>query len=168
MKNTIQIRNVKYLSLLTMFTKKKLNLVVTELFISGRKLTTSLVFVMQSYFALPKNIRLNSKDYLWKSQTKNFNKFHLIIHEILTLKTLWIFTKRIEDQGKKQIKAIEEHGKQLVKLMHVLKKKKVYYMISKRKYYVILLQKEQEKLKNYIIVFIFKIWYIVLRVPLKI
>ena len=48
-----------------MLTNKKPNLVVTELFIGGRKLTISLLFItiMQSYFAEPKNIRLNSTHY---------------------------------------------------------------------------------------------------------
>ena len=40
---------------------KKLNPVVTSLFIRRcRKLSTSLVFITQSYFTVPKNIRLNS------------------------------------------------------------------------------------------------------------
>ena len=34
--------------------KKKLNPIVTELFIRGRKLNISLVFTIQSYFAVPK------------------------------------------------------------------------------------------------------------------
>ena len=38
---------------------KKLNPVVTELFIRGRKLNISLVFITLSYFAVPKNIRIN-------------------------------------------------------------------------------------------------------------
>ena len=42
---------------------KKLNPIVTELFIRGRKLNISLVFIAQSYFAVPKNIRLNSTHY---------------------------------------------------------------------------------------------------------
>ena len=42
---------------------KKLNPIVTELFIRGRKLNISLVFIKQSYFALPKRIRLNSTHY---------------------------------------------------------------------------------------------------------
>ena len=42
---------------------KKLNVVVTELFIRGRKLNIFLVFVTQSYFAVPENIRLNSTHY---------------------------------------------------------------------------------------------------------
>ena len=43
-----------------MLSNKKLNPVVTELFIRGRKLNISLVFITQSYFVVPKNIRLNS------------------------------------------------------------------------------------------------------------
>ena len=42
---------------------KKLNTIVTKLFIRGRKLNISLVFITQSYFAAPKNIRLNSAHY---------------------------------------------------------------------------------------------------------
>ena len=41
----------------------KLNLIVTEVFIKGRKLNISIVFITQSYFAAPKNIRLNSTHY---------------------------------------------------------------------------------------------------------
>ena len=43
-----------------MVSNKKLNPVVTELLIRGRKLNTCLVFITQSYFGVPKNIRLNS------------------------------------------------------------------------------------------------------------
>ena len=39
---------------------KKLNLIVTELFIRGRKLNISLVCITQSYFKVPKDVRLNS------------------------------------------------------------------------------------------------------------
>ena len=46
-----------------MLNNKKLNPVVTELFIRGRKLNISLVFITQSYFAVPKVIRLNSTHY---------------------------------------------------------------------------------------------------------
>ena len=44
---------------------KKLNLIVTELFIRGRKLNISLAFITLSYFAVPKNIRLNSTQYFF-------------------------------------------------------------------------------------------------------
>ena len=43
---------------------KKLNPIVTELFVRRRKLSIFLVFITQSYFAFPKNIRLNSTLYL--------------------------------------------------------------------------------------------------------
>ena len=46
-----------------MLSNKKLNGIVTELFIKGRKLNISLVFVTQFSFAVPKNIRLNSTYY---------------------------------------------------------------------------------------------------------
>ena len=39
------------------------NPIVTELFIRGRKLNISLVFITQSYFAVPRNNRLNSTHY---------------------------------------------------------------------------------------------------------
>ena len=66
---------------------KKRNPIVTELFIRSRKLNISLVFTIQSYFAAQKDIRLNSTHYLlMKLQiNENFNKLHLIIHQILTL-----------------------------------------------------------------------------------
>ena len=39
---------------------KKLNSIVIELFISGRKLNISVAFITQSYFRVPKDVRLNS------------------------------------------------------------------------------------------------------------
>ena len=43
-----------------MLSNEKLNPIETDLFITGRKLNISLVFITQSYFAVSKNIRLNS------------------------------------------------------------------------------------------------------------
>ena len=43
-----------------MINNKKLNSIVTELFIRGRKLNMSLVFITKSYFKVPKDVRLNS------------------------------------------------------------------------------------------------------------
>ena len=51
-----------------MLSNQKLNPIVTELFIGGRKLNISLVFITQSFFAVPKNIRLNSTYYFMKIQ----------------------------------------------------------------------------------------------------
>ena len=57
-----------------MINNKKLNSIVTELFIRGRKLNISLVFVTQSYFRVMKGVRLNST--------------HLFIMKILTKREL--------------------------------------------------------------------------------
>ena len=46
-----------------MLSDKKLNPIVTELFFTVRKLNIYLIFIPQSYVALPKNIRINSKYY---------------------------------------------------------------------------------------------------------
>ena len=43
-----------------MINNKKLNPVVTELFIRGRKLNILIVFITKSCFKVPKDIRLNS------------------------------------------------------------------------------------------------------------
>ena len=43
-----------------MINNKKLNPVVTESFIRGRKLNVSIVFITQSHFKVPKDVRLNS------------------------------------------------------------------------------------------------------------
>ena len=43
-----------------MINNKKLNQIVTELFIRGRKLNVSLVFITQSYFKVPKDVRQNT------------------------------------------------------------------------------------------------------------
>ena len=43
-----------------MINNNNLNPIVTELFIRGRKLNISIVFITQSYFKVPKGVRLNS------------------------------------------------------------------------------------------------------------
>ena len=75
LKNTIQIKNKILIifddMIADMLTNKKLDPVVTKLFIRGTKLDLFLVFIMQSYFALPKNIRLNSThDFIMKIPNK--------------------------------------------------------------------------------------------------
>ena len=42
---------------------KKLNSIVTELFMRGRKLNISLFFITQSYFKVPKDVRLNTSHF---------------------------------------------------------------------------------------------------------
>ena len=46
-----------------MLSNKKFNPIVTELFIRGRKLNISFVFILQSSFADPKNTKPNSTHY---------------------------------------------------------------------------------------------------------
>ena len=43
--------------------KKKLNSIVTKLFIRGRKLNVSFVFITQSYFKILKDVRLNTSHF---------------------------------------------------------------------------------------------------------
>ena len=76
----MQIKDKKYLLYIMVWLLifNKLQLLVRELFIRGRKLNISFVFVKESYFAVPKQIRLNSARYFKQ----------LIIHKILTLKTM--------------------------------------------------------------------------------
>ena len=59
-----------------MINNKRFNTVVTELFIRGRKLNMSIVFITQSYFKVPKGVRLNSTHYfIMKIPNKrNFTK----------------------------------------------------------------------------------------------
>ena len=46
-----------------MLDNKKLNSIIAELFIRGRKLNINLDFITQPYIAVPKNNRQNSKHY---------------------------------------------------------------------------------------------------------
>ena len=57
-----------------MINNKKLNPVVTELFIRGSKLNISIVFIMQSYFKVQKDVRLNSTHFFIR---KNLDKKEL-------------------------------------------------------------------------------------------
>ena len=59
-----------------MINNKKLNSIVTELFIRGRKLNIYLVFISQSYVKVPKDVRLNTTHFfIPKFQIKeNFEK----------------------------------------------------------------------------------------------
>ena len=45
-------------------TNKKSQAIIKELFIRRRKLNISLVFITQTYFSVPKDVRLNSTHYL--------------------------------------------------------------------------------------------------------
>ena len=45
-------------------TNRSFQVIIKELFIRCRKLNNSLVFITQSYFSVPKDVRLNSAHYL--------------------------------------------------------------------------------------------------------
>ena len=45
-------------------TNKKSQATIKELFIRCRKINISLVFITQSYFSVPKDVRLNSMHYI--------------------------------------------------------------------------------------------------------
>ena len=53
-----------------MIHNKKLNSTVTELFIWGRKLNISLVFITQSYFKVRKDVRLNTTSLFYLKNSK--------------------------------------------------------------------------------------------------
>ena len=75
---------------------KKLSSIVTELFIRGRKL--NIVFTAQSYFKVPKDVRLNTTHFLsQKFRIKeNFSKLQQIIHQTLVLKILLISIENVQ------------------------------------------------------------------------
>ena len=48
-----------------MINNKKLNSIITELFIRGSKLNISIVFITQSFFEVLKDVRLNSTHFFY-------------------------------------------------------------------------------------------------------
>ena len=57
-------------------TNKKFQAIIKELFIRCRKLNISLVFITQSYFSVPKDVRLSSAHYLiMKINNKRITKY---------------------------------------------------------------------------------------------
>ena len=50
--------------ILHIITNKQFQAIIKELFIRCRKLNISLVFITQSYFSIPKDVKLNSTHYL--------------------------------------------------------------------------------------------------------
>ena len=53
-----------------MINNEKLNSIVIELFIRGRKLNISLVFLTQSYFKVQKYVRLNTTLFCYRQNSK--------------------------------------------------------------------------------------------------
>ena len=72
-----------------LLSNKKRNPIITELFVNGTKLNISHVFIKQSYFAVPKNIRLNSTHYFITKIPNKRDFQQIAFHQILTLKILY-------------------------------------------------------------------------------
>ena len=68
-----------------MINNKKLNSIITEFFIRGRKISISLVFITKLYFKVPKDVRLNSTHF-FIMKIPNRRELQQIIHQTLTLK----------------------------------------------------------------------------------
>ena len=85
---------------------KKLNSVVTELFIRGRKLNISIVFITQLYFKAPKDVRLNTTHFfimkipnkrelqqIAKNHSSNIStKYFIDVYRKCTDKFIFIFS----------------------------------------------------------------------------
>ena len=79
-------------------TKTNFLAVLKELLIRCRKLNVSIVVITQSYFSVPKEVRLNSTHHLtMKMHRKESYKILLvIIQQILIIKTLWRFIANVQ------------------------------------------------------------------------
>ena len=66
-------------AIVDILSNKRLNPVVTELFIRGRKLNIFFAFITQSYSSVPKNIRLLCT-YYFIMKTQNKRELQRILH----------------------------------------------------------------------------------------
>ena len=80
-----------------MIHNKKLNSIVTELFIRDRKLNIYLVFITQSNFKVPKDVRLNTSHFFIAKipNRRELQQIAIIIHQMLILKILLIFIENV-------------------------------------------------------------------------
>ena len=71
-------------------TNKKFQAIIKELFIKCRKLNISLVFITQSYFSVPKDVRLSSTHYLIMkiNSKRELQNIAIVILQILIIKML--------------------------------------------------------------------------------
>ena len=80
-------------------TNKKFHAIVKEIFIRCRKLNISLVFISQSYFSVPKDVRSNTTHYL-NMEIKNRIELKILQLIILQTQTIMIFKKITENVQK--------------------------------------------------------------------
>ena len=78
---------------------KKFQAIIKELFIRCRKLNISLVFITQSYFSVPKDVRLNSTHYfIMKTNNRKDLRNIAINHlQVLVITILWRFTVNVQE-----------------------------------------------------------------------
>ena len=95
LKNATQIKKGKLLivfdyMIADMINNKKFNPVVTELFSRGRKVNIFIVFITQSYFKVPKEVRLNTTHFfIMKIPNKiELQRIAVTHSQTLTLKIL--------------------------------------------------------------------------------
>ena len=79
-----------------MINNKKLDSIVTELFIRGRKLNISLIFITQSYFKVPKEVRNNSTHFFIMKTTNKIELMQIAINHSLILKILLKFIENVQ------------------------------------------------------------------------
>ena len=70
-----------------MINNKKLNSLVTKLFIRGRKLNISLVFITQSCFKVPKDVRLNTTHFFVAKMPNKRELQQIVINHSSDIKT---------------------------------------------------------------------------------
>ena len=77
---------------------KKFQAIIKELFIRSRKVNISLVFITQSYFSVPKDVRLNLTHYfIVKINNRKELQNIVIILQILVIMILGGFTENIQE-----------------------------------------------------------------------
>ena len=83
-------------------TNKKFHAIVKEIFIRCRKLNISLVFISQSYFSVPKDVRSNTTHYfnIFNMEIKNRIELKILQLIILQTQTIMIFKKITENVQK--------------------------------------------------------------------
>ena len=83
---TVQLKKQKKIfddMIADIMTNKKFQTIIKELSIRCRKLNISLIFITQSYFSVPKNVRLNTTHYFimkinGKRELKNIARNHSV------------------------------------------------------------------------------------------
>ena len=118
-----------------MTNNKKLNSIVTELFIRVRKLNISLVFITQSYFKIPKDVRLNSS-YFFIMKIPNKRELQQIAlkklhNKIMKINGLIRDEKLQYDINRKVAKNQSCHQAKFIS-MNILPVKKYYHLISNK------------------------------------